>query len=421
MNRVAAVSTHVSGGPPNNYRDEKRPDDVVICAALRTPLCKAKRGSFRTTSVEDMMCPVMKAVLERTGVDPRTIGDVQMGNVLQSGSGVVPARMAALMAGIPVEVPTVSINRQCSSGLQAVANIASDIKAGYIKVGLAGGVESMSMYDMMTALDPSKVSENVFEHEVARNCLIPMGMTSENVATKFGITREVQDRMAVESHRKACKAQKDGLFDDEIVPVVTKIVDPKTGKSTTVTVTKDEGCKPDTTLEGLSSLRPAFLKGGSTTAGNASQVTDGAACVLLARRDEAQRQGLPILARLQGFSAVGVPPEIMGIGPAAAIPAVLAQTGLKVDDIDIFEINEAFASQATYCVHKLKIPAEKLNPKGGAIALGHPLGCTGARQIATLLPEMKRKRLVCTKAKLGVVSMCIGGGMGAAGVIVNEQ
>ncbi|KAF4721723.1 3-ketoacyl-CoA thiolase, peroxisomal, partial [Perkinsus olseni] len=183
MNRVAAVSTHVAGsGPSNVYRDEKRPDDVVICAALRTPLCKAKRGSFRTTSVEDMMGPVMKAVVERTGVDPKTIGDVQMGNVLQSGSGVVPARMAALMAGVPIEVPTVSINRQCSSGLQAVANVASDIKAGYIKVGLAGGVESMSMYDMMSTLDPTKVSDNVFEHEAARNCLIPMGMTSENVA-----------------------------------------------------------------------------------------------------------------------------------------------------------------------------------------------------------------------------------------------
>ncbi|KAF4730600.1 3-ketoacyl-CoA thiolase, peroxisomal, variant 3 [Perkinsus olseni] len=222
--------------------------------------------------------------------------------------------------------------------------------------------------------------------------------------------------MAVESHRKACKAQQDGLFDEEIVPVETKVVDSKTGKSTTVTVTRDEGCRPDTTLEGLASLRPVFSKEGCTTAGNASQMTDGAACVFLARRDEAERQGLPILARLQGFSAVGVPPEIMGVGPAAAIPAVLAQTGLGIDDIDMFEVNEAFASQATYCVNKLKIPAAKLNPKGGAIALGHPLAATGIRQLVTLLPELRRR-----KGKIGVVSMCIGGGLGAALVIVIEQ
>ncbi|KAF4727069.1 3-ketoacyl-CoA thiolase, peroxisomal [Perkinsus olseni] len=413
MNRVDAVSSHVCGGPSNVYRDEKRFDDVVICAALRTAMCKAKKGLFRDTFPEDMISPLLRAAVERTGVDPHTIGDVQISSILQPGPSLVPARMVALMAGIPVEVPA---DRQCSNGILAVANVASRIKAGYIRIGIAAGVESMSKYDLQAAWNMSPLPDSVARHEAARSCITQLGTTSENVASRFGITREAQDRMAVESHRKACKAQQDGLFDEEIVPVETKVVDSKTGKSTTVTVTRDEGCRPDTTLEGLASLRPVFSKEGCTTAGNASQMTDGAACVFLARRDEAERQGLPILARLQGFSAVGVPPEIMGVGPAAAIPAVLAQTGLGIDDIDMFEVNEAFASQATYCVNKLKIPAAKLNPKGGAIALGHPLAATGIRQLVTLLPELRRR-----KGKIGVVSMCIGGGLGAALVIVIEQ
>ncbi|KAF4696291.1 3-ketoacyl-CoA thiolase, peroxisomal [Perkinsus olseni] len=414
MNRVDAVSSHVCGGPSNVYRDEKRSDDVVICAALRTALCKARAAAEHTL----VAIGVVWAAIERTGVDPHTIGDIQISSILQPGPSLVPARMAALMAGIPVEVPA---DRQCSNGILAVANVASRIKAGYIRIGIAAGVESMSKtryfyapqfnneglssllsYDLQAAWNMSPLPDSVARHEAARSCITQLGTTSENVASRFGITREAQDRMAVESHRKACKAQRDGLFDEEIVPVETKVVDSKTGESTTVTVTRDEGCRPDTTLEGLASLRPAFSKDGCTTAGNASQMTDGAACVFL--------------ARYRAFSAVGVPPEIMGVGPAAAIPAVLAQTGLGIDDIDIFEVNEAFASQATYCVNKLKIPAAKLNPKGGAIALGHPLAATGIRQIVTLLPELKRR-----KGKIGVVSMCIGGGLGAALVIFNEQ
>lgn len=264
-------------------------------------------------------------------------------------------------------------------------------------------------------MDPDQIHESVFDHEGARNCLMPMGQTSENVATKFGINRETQDKFAVASHAKAAQAQEKGLFKDEIVPIKTKYTD-KDGKEKEVTVSADDGIRKGTTVEGLAKLKPAFKKDGTTTAGNSSQVTDGAATVLLARRSYAKKNGLPILAKFVGYQVVGVDPTIMGIGPAYAIPAVLEQCGLKKEQIDIYEINEAFASQASYSVNKVGIDANKVNPKGGAIALGHPLGCTGARQIATLLPELKRQN-----AKLGVVSMCIGAGMGAAAVILNEQ
>lgn len=412
MNRIQTLSSHVDLARNQSGVSRKDPNDVVICSAVRSALTKAKRGGFAKTSPEDLLTPLFKATLERTRINPAHIGDIQIGNVLQTGSGMISSRMAGLMAGIPDSVPVMSINRQCSSGLQAVASIANAIIAGEIDAGIGGGVESMSMFDMMASLDITKISSTVFENEGARNCLIPMGMTSENVVEKFHISREVQDQMALESHAKALRAQETGLFDSEIVPIT--VTDPDTGK--TIVVSKDEGMRKGLTLASLSGLGPSFKKGGSTTAGNSSQLTDGAAVVLLARRSFAQSHGLPILGKFVSFVAVGCPPEIMGIGPAVAIPAVLKKAHLSIDDIDIFEINEAFASQATYCVDQLKIPKHKLNPKGGAIALGHPLGCTGARQIATLFPEMKR-----TKAKRGVVSMCIGAGMGAAAVFENEQ
>jgi acetyl-CoA acyltransferase 1 len=373
-------------------------------------LAKAKRGGFAKTCPEEMLSVLLKAIQERTKLDPKLVGDVQIGNVLMPGSGAFTARQAVLMAGYPVDVPVMCINRQCSSGLQAVANVAAAIKAGHVDVGIGGGVESMSMFDMMAVLNPDKVAPGAVEHEESRKCLIPMGLTSENVAEKYGIPREVQDTLAAASHEKAVKAQKAGLFDSEIVPMMGR-----TAKGEKM-VSKDEGMKEGTTVASLGKLNPAFKQGGTTTAGNSSQVTDGAACVLMARRSVAEKHGLPILAKFHAFSVVGCPPEIMGIGPAVAIPAALQQAGMKVEDVDIYEINEAFASQATYSINTLKIPMEKVNPKGGAIALGHPLGCTGARQIATLLPELKR-----TGKKVGCVSMCIGTGMGAAGIIISEQ
>merc|ERR1712151_391631 len=288
-------------------------------------------------------------------------------------------------------------------------------KAGVIDVGIAGGVESMTMYNMAASVDPTKFSKKIADNKLAMACLMPMGITSENVAEKYGVSAEQQNNLAANSHAKALAAQKQGLFDEEIVPVTTTIKD-KEGKTTEVTIKKDEGPREGTTAEGLGKLKAAFKPGGSTTAGNSSQVSDGAAMVLLARRSAAKKLGLPILARMRSYAVVGVEPKLMGIGPAFAIPAALEKASLSVNDIDIFEVNEAFASQAIMTIEHLKLPMDKVNPKGGAIALGHPLGCTGSRQIATLLPELKR-----TKGKYGAVSMCIGTGMGAAGIIESEQ
>merc|ERR1712048_456251 len=377
------------------------------------------------------LAPLFKEVIRRTKMDPKSVGDVQVGNVGLPGAGALTGRMAQLLGGVPHDVPFSVVNRQCSSGLQAVANIAASIKAGIIDVGIAGGVESMTQTGMQ-APDMNSLNQDVVQAAMTRlgggkpegidagvdaasTCMTPMGITSENVAEHWKISRERQDQLAVDSHAKAAAAQKAGLFDSEIVPVKAK-VKAKDGSVSEVLVDKDEGPRGETTLEGLAKLKPAFKPGGSTHAGNASQVSDGAAMVLLARRSEAEKRGLPIVGRFRSYAVVGVDPLVMGIGPAYAIPAALEKANLKIDDIDIFEINEAFASQAVMTVDHLKVPAEKLNPKGGAIALGHPLGCTGSRQIATWLPELKR-----TGKSKGVVSMCIGTGMGAAGVFENEQ
>jgi len=413
---VASSSTPLKVSPTSSSMSSaaKSDDDVVICCAVRSPVGKANRGGLKDTPCEDLLGQLFAAIVDRTKVDAKTIGDVQIGNVLQPGGGAMTSRMGQFLGGLPFDVPLAAVNRQCSSGLQAVANIASSIKAGVIDIGIAGGVESMSMYPMGSGMDPEKFSKEIGNNNLAAACMMPMGITSENVAEKWNIPREKQDLLAVESNKKALAAQKAGFFDDEIVPIKTKVKDAQ-GELKEVTISADEGPR-NSSLESLSKLRPAFKPGGTTTAGNSSQVSDGAALVLLAKRSTAQKQGLPILARMRSFAVVGVDPTLMGIGPAFAIPAALEKADLKVEDIDIYEINEAFASQATMTVEHLKIPMEKVNPKGGAIALGHPLGCTGSRQIATLLPELKR-----TGKKLGVVSMCIGTGMGAAGVIESEQ
>jgi acetyl-CoA acyltransferase 1 len=298
-----------------------------------------------------------------------------------------------------------TVNRQCSSGLQAVANIAQAIMAGTIEIGIGAGVESMTRHYGPGAM-PEGMSQTVMEMPLAADSLMPMGITSENVAAKFKVDRQKQDRFSVASHQKAAAAQRAGKFKDEIVPVEIG------GKL----VTEDDGIRADASYEGLAKLKPAFREDGTTTAGNSSQVSDGAAAVLLMKRKTAQRLGLPVKAKFLAFATAGVPPAIMGIGPAVAIPKALEKAGLSISDIGVFEINEAFASQAVYSVEKLGIDMAKVNPNGGAIALGHPLGCTGARQIATLLPELKR-----CKAKYAVTSMCIGTGMGASAVFENEQ
>lgn len=298
-----------------------------------------------------------------------------------------------------------TVNRQCSSGLQAVANIAQAIMAGTIEVGIGAGVESMTRHYGPGAM-PEGMSQKIMEVPLAADSLIPMGITSENVAAKFKVDRQKQDHFSVASHQKAAAAQRAGKFKDEIVPVE---IDGKL-------VIEDDGIRADASYEGLVKLKPAFREDGTTTAGNSSQVSDGAAAVLLMKRKTAQRLGLPVKAKFLAFATAGVPPAIMGIGPAVAIPKALEKAGLSISDIGFFEINEAFASQAVYSVDTLGIDMAKVNPNGGAIALGHPLGCTGARQIATLLPELKR-----SKAQYAVTSMCIGTGMGAAAVFENEQ
>lgn len=411
MNRIDRIRSHVQSGSAAPAASPQ--DDVVIVSALRTPITKARRGGFKDTTPDVLLGHVLRAVLHQAKLDPARVGDVVVGNVLQPGAGANMARMAQLAAGIPHSVPLHVLNRQCSSGLQAVASVAAAINAGYYDIGIAAGVECMSLASMGQDA-PTVDWDRVGQVQDAMDCTIPMGITSENVAEQFGISRAKQDALAAASHAKALAAQQNGWFKDEITPVSTVIKD-KEGNAKAVVISQDDGVRAGTTAEKLGKLRPAFKEGGSTTAGNSSQVSDGAAAVLLMRRSTAKQLGLPILARFVSFAVAGVPPSVMGIGPALAIPEALAKAGLSIADIDVFEINEAFASQAAYCVEKLQIPFEKVNPKGGAIALGHPLGCTGARQVSTLITQLKR-----TDTRLGVISMCIGTGMGAAAVLERE-
>ncbi|KAJ3709745.1 acetyl-CoA acetyl transferase [Lentinula guzmanii] len=398
---------------------EKHDDDVVIVSAIRSALTKSKKGGFKDTRPEEILMNVLKHTYTSTKLDPALIEDVVVGNVLPPSGGASAARMAAIAAGIPIATPITTVNRQCSSGLTAVSQIANSIKSGQIDIGIGAGVESMTFGYGAGAM-PDGYSELVLENQEAEDCLIPMGITSENVAADYNISREAQDTFAALSFQKAAAAQKANLFEPEILPIRVKQVSPDGGKQ--FLVEHDDGVRDGVTAESLAKLKPAFKKDGSTHAGNASQVSDGAAAVLLARRSVAKKLGLPIVGKFVAAQAVGVPPRIMGVGPAFAIPHVLKKTGLQMSDIDFFEINEAFASQALFCCEQLGIPWKeaglngKVNRWGGAIAIGHPLGCTGARQIATGLNIAKHDN-----EKVFVTSMCIGSGMGMAGVFVNEQ
>lgn len=401
----------LAGDSSSFHRTASFGDDVVIVAAYRTAICKSKRGGFKDTLPDDLLATVLKALIERTNLNPAEVGDIIVGTVLAPGSQrAIECRMAALYAGFPDTVPIRTVNRQCSSGLQAVADVAAFIKAGFYDIGIGAGLEVMTIDNIERI---QKVNPRVNNFAQARDCLLPMGITSENVAERFGVTRQEQDQAAVMSHKRAAAATVSGKFKDEIIPVSTKIVDPRTGEEKPVTISVDEGIRPNTNMTDLAKLKPAFNKNGSTTAGNASQVSDGAGAVLLMKRSLAMRKGLPILGVFRSFSAVGVDPAVMGVGPAVAIPAAVKSAGLELDDIDLFEINEAFASQFVYCCKKLNLDSEKVNVNGGAMALGHPLGATGARCVATLLNEMKRRGKDC---RFGVISMCIGSGMGAAAV-----
>ncbi|KAI0104385.1 peroxisomal 3-keto-acyl-CoA thiolase [Daldinia grandis] len=415
LERLTQISGQISGSKSAREKLlEKNPDDIVVTACLRTAFTKGGKGGFKDTPAADLMAGALKGLLERSKIDPSLVEDVCVGEVLAPGGGATEMRAAALVAGLPETAAVRTLNRQCSSGLQACVDVANQIRTGMIEVGIGAGVESMSLQYGPQAV--TEFSDLLESHPEAANCKVPMGVLSEDMARDLKISRASQDAFAAASYQKALKAQQAGLFDEEIHPLTVKYTDPKSGETKNVTIKKDDGVRPGITAESLGKIRPAFAENGSIHAGNASQISDGAAAVLLMRRSTAERIGQTILGKFVAASAVGVKPLLMGIGPWKAIPKALSLAGgLTVDDIDIFEINEAFASQCLWCANELKIPAEKINPKGGAIAFGHPLGCTGARQVSTLLYELRRRG-----QKIGVTSMCVGTGMGMAAVWVAE-
>ncbi|KAL1750954.1 Thiolase, N-terminal domain-containing protein [Schizophyllum commune] len=380
----------------------KNPDDVVFTFAKRTAVGKARKGQFKDVPVDEMLLALFKATLEKTGLDPAKIDDICVGTC-HPPSPLYVSRAAALAAGIPNSVPISTVNRLCSSGLMAVLNIAHAIQAGETGIGIAAGVESMSLNPRPTPA----VSDAVAAHSEAHDCLQPMGWTSEMVAQTYNISRQTQDAYALTSHTRAASALARGLFQHEILPVEIR------GQ----TISVDDTIRPGVTLDSLAALRPAFPDWGaaSTTAGNASGVGDGAGLVVMMRRDRAEREGFPVVGKWVGSAVVGVEPRVMGIAPVAAVPKMLERVGLNKEEVDVYEINEAFASQFAYCVQQLDIPIEKINPNGGAIAITHPLGMTGVRQIVTGLAELHRR-----EEKVLLTSMCIGSGMGAASIVVNE-
>lgn len=400
---------------------QKNPTDVVILSSLRTPITRAKKGGFKDAYPEELLSAVLKATLAANpNLDPAKIDDVAVGSVLQELGGAKAGRMAQLHAGFHQRTSFCTVNRQCSSGLAAITMVANSIATGAIDVAVGAGMESMTRNYGSRAIPTMLWPElRDSDNRDARNCIMPMGITSENVAKRYGISRDDQDAFAANSHVNASKAQKDGLFNDEIVPVITTWLDPdapeQPGK--VVKVDRDDGIRQNASLEGMRKLKPAFKEDGSSTAGNSSQISDGAAATLLIRRSTAIELGLSssILGKWVATRTIGCHPDEMGVGPAVAIPKLLDVTGLQTEEVGIWEINEAFASQALYCIRRLGIPEEKVNPKGGAIALGHPLGATGARQLATLLSELERQG-----QDVGIVSMCVGTGMGMASMFVRE-
>ena len=389
--------------------------DAYIVAATRTPVGKAPRGMFRNVRPDDMLAHVLKAVLAQCpGLDPRTIEDVIVGCAMpEAEQGMNVARIGLLLAGFPNTVSGMTINRFCSSGVQAVALAADRIRLGEADVMIAAGTESMSMVPL--GGHKPTFSPAIFEKDENIAIAYGMGITAEKVAQQWSISREQQDMFAAESHRRALHAIDSGEFRDEITPYhsVERIPDLDTREVTVKqrTATTDEGPRRDTTPEGLAKLRPVFAAKGSVTAGNSSQMSDGAAAVVLMSETVMQRCNLSPLGRFLGYAVAGVPPEIMGIGPVRAIPKALQQVGLKIEDIDWIELNEAFAAQSLAVIKDLGLDPAKVNPLGGAIALGHPLGATGAVRAATLLHGMRRH-----KKKYGMITMCIGTGMGAAGL-----
>ncbi|MBR2743373.1 MAG: thiolase family protein [Clostridia bacterium] len=382
--------------------------NVVVVAYGRSPVGRAYKGSLKNLHPVDLGAQVLKGVLARVPkLDPKDIDDIVVGCARpQDFQGNNIARLVALRAGVPYTVSAQTINRFCSSGLQAIATAANAIAAGQADVVVAGGVEMMSYMPSMKA---GSTSKDVFNEWLAENIpgvYMPMGITAENVAAKYNVSRQAMDELAVASHKKAAAAQETGKFDDQIIPI--EAIDDE-GK--TITVTKDEGIRPNSTVEKLAALTSPFKADGKVTAGTSSQTSDGAGFVVLMSKEKADELGIAPIAKFLGFATGGVEPHVMGLGPIAAVPKVFKITGLSMKDIDVIELNEAFAAQAIPVMDELSMPREKVNPNGGAMAMGHPLGATGAVLTCKALSELKR-----TNGKYGLVTMCIGGGMGAAGI-----
>jgi acetyl-CoA acyltransferase len=390
--------------------------DVVIVSTVRTPVGKAYKGTLRATRPDDLAAVAIKGALERVPqLDPNEIEDVILGCAMpEAEQGMNVARIASLRAGLPVGISAMTINRFCSSGLQAIAMAAERIMTGGAETIVAGGVESMTMIPM----GGNKISANPWLVANYPDAYLSMGLTAERVAKLYNITREMQDEFSVQSHKKAVAAIEAGKFDDEIVPVPVSFTTPNGSKPkrTDIIFKMDEGPRADTTLEALLALKAAFHVKGTVTAGNSSQMSDGAAAAVVMSAERAEALGLKPLARYVAYATAGYKPEEMGVGPVFAIPKALKMAGLTLSDIDVIELNEAFAAQSLAVIQEAKLDPARVNVSGGAIALGHPLGCTGAKLTATILRELKRRN-----GRYGLVTMCVGGGMGAAGIFENLQ
>ena len=382
---------------------------VVIASTARTPFTRAHKGEFKDTRPDTLAAHAIREALARVpALKPEMVEDVIMGCAMpEAEQGMNVARLAALLAGLPDTVSAATTNRFCASGVQSMAQIAAAIQAGQLSIGIAGGVESMTCIPM----GGNKVSANPELMEKYPEVYTSMGATAEKIAAKFDVKRADQDAFAFQSQQRAAKARTEGKLKDEIAPITVKVFD-DAGKAHNVTVSDDTILRAETTLEGLTKLKPAFDAQGTVTAGNASPLTDGAAAAVMMSESKAKALGIKPLGYFIDFAVAGVPPDIMGIGPVPAVRKLLERNKLTVADIDVFELNEAFAAQSLYCVRELGIDPAKVNPNGGAIALGHPLGVSGTRMAGTLLRELKRRG-----GKRGVVTMCIGGGMGAAALI----
>ena len=388
--------------------------DVIIASSVRTPVGRAFKGTLRATRPDELAAVAIKGALERVPqLDAKEIEDVIVGCAMpEAEQGMNVARIASLRAGLPVEVSALTINRFCSSGLQAIAMAAERILAGGAEVVVAGGTESMTMIPM----GGHKISPNPWLVDHYPDAYLSMGLTAERLAKRFSITRAAADEFSFRSHQKALGAIQAGRFDDEITPVPVSFSSPNGSKPKRqeIVFKVDEGPRADTSLEALSSLKPAFHAKGMVTAGNSSQMSDGAAAAVVMSAERAQVLGIKPLARYVSFATAGYKPEEMGLGPVFAIPKALKMAGLKLADVDVIELNEAFAAQSLAVIKEGGLDPEKVNPNGGAIALGHPLGCTGAKLTATVIRELKRRN-----ARYGMVTMCVGGGMGAAGIFEN--